>query len=74
MFHFTENARSENLEKIFDKLKIDEDSKAKKLESLDIQGIAKYLLTCKNVILMTGAGISTGKFYLLDNIKKCNLR
>lgn len=33
----------------------------KRLESLDLAGIAKYLLTCRNIIFMTGAGISTGK-------------
>ena len=36
-------------------------SKLKKLETLDLNGIAKHLKTCKNIIFMSGAGISTCK-------------
>jgi hypothetical protein len=33
----------------------------KKLETLNIEGVVDYLNTCKNVICMIGAGISTCK-------------
>jgi hypothetical protein len=39
--------------------------KLRKLETLDLEGIAKYLKTCKNIIFMTGAGISTGKIRII---------
>ncbi len=35
------------------------ENKPNKLETVDLGGVAKYLSTCKNVIFMTGAGIST---------------
>ena len=31
----------------------------KKIKSIDLQGVGDYMKTCKNVIVMTGAGIST---------------
>lgn len=36
-------------------------SNLKKLETVDLKGIAKHLKTCKNIIFMSGAGISTCK-------------
>ena len=43
-------------------LKLDSKLKLNLFESMDIAGAAKYLLNCKNVIFMTGAGISTSVF------------
>lgn len=54
-----------------DSLKIS-NKRVKKLETLDIEGLSKYLLTCKNIVFMNGAGISTCmylSFTLLDDIK-----
>lgn len=45
---------------MFGGMTIDISNATKKLESLNIDGIVKYLPTCKNVICMIGAGISTG--------------
>ena len=42
-------------------------AKLKKLETLDINGIAKHLKTCKNIIFMSGAGISTCELTNLIN-------
>jgi hypothetical protein len=48
---------------MFGGLSTDDCSNVKKnLDSLDIDGVVKYLKTCKNVICMIGAGISTCKF------------
>jgi hypothetical protein len=48
---------------MFGGLSTDDCSNVKKnLDSLDIDGVAKYLKTCKNVICLIGAGISTCKF------------
>lgn len=43
-------------------LKLDNKLKLNLFESMDIAGAAKCLLKCKNVIFMTGAGISTSVF------------
>ena len=37
----------------------------KKLPSLDLEGVASYLKTCKNVVCMVGAGISTCKWFIV---------
>jgi len=37
--------------------------KPRKLKSLDIEGVSEYMLKCKNIIFMTGAGISTCNFH-----------
>ena len=50
---------------MFGGITIDDGSNVKRnLDSLDIDGVVKYLKTCKNVICMIGAGISTCKFYM----------
>jgi len=44
-------------------LKIDETPKKTKIfPSMDITGAASYLLKCKSVVIMTGAGISTSVY------------
>ena len=43
-------------------LKMDE-TKVKYFESMDIKGAANYLLKCKSIVIMTGAGISTSVIY-----------
>ena len=51
----TKNNENELIDLFDTKLTI----KDKYFESMDIVGAAKYLLSCKNCIFMTGAGIST---------------
>lgn len=56
------NSETELIDLIESNLKlVDKTNKpiSKLLEPMDISGAAKYLLKCKNVIFMTGAGIST---------------
>lgn len=44
-----------------------------KLETLDIDGLSKYLLTCKNIVFMNGAGISTCRYHNLTSLTLLNL-
>ena len=58
---------SENeLSELFEaNLKIEmENQKPKIFESMDIAGAASYLLKCKSIVIMTGAGISTSVCFL----------
>ena len=57
MFDFCSEECLNNL--INASLNLNSKPKAKKVESLDVEGFCKYLLTCKKVLFMTGAGIST---------------
>lgn len=41
----------------------------KKLESLDLVGLANYMSKCQNIICMIGAGVSTCKFQYIVDIK-----
>jgi hypothetical protein len=66
-YDYKQNSPSINIEELssmFQKYagisKSSEDSnKYKKLSTLDMHGIAKYFASCKSVIFMSGAGIST---------------
>ena len=50
-------------------LKLSEESESKKLEAFDIASVTKYMKTCKNIIFMVGAGISTCKQMNTNKIK-----
>lgn len=65
------NSENELIDLFESNLKLNDTNKAesKLFESMDISGAAKYLLKCKNVIFMTGAGISTSVINCKKHIK-----